>query len=221
MAAYTLQSFSKCIFNPMEKDLYKVYPELTALRPDCEQADRVLRYILFMYDPKSPLVNDFKNTAQRKQEAARLAGFNLEQDTDFLDDLYTFANREAVDSTCLFLRGYVNNMLWDTIVVHEQMYYEYHARLMASIEDEKTKAPKKSRKKIDEILGDLDESEDTTAAVNQKDVYATVVLKEKLREGLIAIYKDLQIFKKEMYPDDNLREAVKGSKITPETMSLV
>lgn len=187
--SYTAKSFEKCLFNPMD-----LSPELDELRPDCEHSENVLKYILCLYDPKSPLIKDNKNITQRKQEAARLAGFDLEKDSEFLDGLYTFSNKAAVESTCLFLRKYVNEMLWSTIVVHEQMYYEYHSRLMASIEEVDT---------------------------NQKDVYSTVVLKEKLREGLIAIYRDLQAFYKEMYPEEALREAVTGRKITPETMSRV
>lgn len=222
-----MKSFEKCLFNPLEKDIFKKYPDLSVLRPDCENSDKVLLYILFLYDPKSPLIPDNRNITARKQEAARLAGFNLEKDTEFLDDLFTFANEEAVNTACLFLRNFVNQMLWSTIVVHEQMYYEYHARLMASIEDKKAEVPKfqkkkKYKKESDEDDEDLDPEDETSiATVNQKDVYSTVVLKEKLREGLIAIYRDLQAFNKEMYPDENLREAVTGQRITPETMSRV
>ena len=229
MAVNNADSFKNCLFNPLVKDLIKAYPVLKDLLPKCDHAENVLRYILALYDPKSPLIKEVKNMTSRKQEAARIAGFNLEKDSEFLDEMFLFKNSEVTIATCSFLRNYVNEMLWSTIVAHEQVYYEYHARLMETIVDNKAVVDKKPKGKKKEDVDDFDDEIDedfghaefSVSTVNQKDAYSTVVLKEKLREGLKNIYNDLKVFYREMYEDDDLRDAATSTKITPETMSRV
>src|ERR1017187_9849040 len=132
MAEYTLESFKDCLFNPLHKDVLKKYPVLSEVSTN----ERLLKYILCLYDPKSPLIRDYRNNvANRKREAARLAGYDLSKDVKFLEDLYSFQNKIAASSAIVFLRDHIHNMLWTMIVSHEQTFYEYNERLLKPVED--------------------------------------------------------------------------------------
>ena len=195
MAEYSQDSFKNCLFNPLAKNLTEKYPALIPLMPKGENGEKILRYILLLYDPKSPLIKDSRNIKTRKQEAARLVGFDLQKDTDFLDSLFAFKNKEAVAKTVLFLKEYIHNRTWSMIVSHEQTFYEYNERLMKPVEDDdKTK---------------------------EKDVMATIVLKSKLVQDLKDIHSILKEYYKEIFEDDDLREKVINNRISPETMARV
>jgi hypothetical protein len=192
---YSLDSFKNCLFNPLVKNLTEKYSTLLPLLPKGENGERVLRYILLIYDPKSPLIKDIRNIKARKQESARLAGFDLQKDSDFLDDLFSFKNKEAAAKAVLFLKEFIHNRTWSMIVSHEQTFYEYNERLMKPVDDD----------------GDAKE----------KDVMATIVLKSKLVQDLKDIHSTLKEYYKEMFEDDDLRDKVINKRISPETMSRV
>lgn len=195
MADYSQESFKNCLFNPLVKDLTGKYPALIPLLPQGENGEKILKYILFLYDPKSPLIKDSRNIKTRKQEAARLAGFDLQKDTDFLDRLYSFKNKEAAAKTVLFLKEFIHNRTWSMIVSHEQTFYEYNERLMKPVEDDKE--------------------------TKEKDIMSTIVLKSKLVQDLKDIHSTLKEYYKEMFDDDDLRDKVVNTRISPETMARV
>ncbi len=195
MTDYTADSFKNCLFNPLAKDLTGKYPALLPLLPKSDNGEKILRYILFLYDPKSPLIKDSRNIKTRKQEAARLAGFDLTKDTDFLDDLFAFKNKEAAAKAVLFLKEFIHNRTWSMIVSHEQTFYEYNERLMKPVED----------------------NDDT----KEKDVMATIVLKSKLVQDLKDIHSILKEYYREIFDDDDLRDKVVNNRISPETMARV
>jgi hypothetical protein len=195
MADYSQESFKNCLFNPLVKDLTGKYPALIPLLPKGENGEKILKYILFLYDPKSPLIKDSRNIKTRKQEAARLAGFDLQKDTDFLDSLYSFKNKEAAAKTVLFLKEFIHNRTWSMIVSHEQTFYEYNERLMKPVEDDKE--------------------------TKEKDIMSTIVLKSKLVQDLKDIHSTLKEYYKEMFDDDDLRDKVVNTRISPETMARV
>jgi hypothetical protein len=196
MADYSQESFKNCLFNPFAKDLTGKYPALKDLLPQGEHGEKVLKYILFLYDPKSPFIRDIRNIKTRKQEAAKLAGFDLQKDSDFLDSVYSFKNKEAAAKAIKFLKEFIHDRTWSMIVSHEQTFYEYNERLMKPVEDDK----------------------DTT---KEKDVMATIVLKSKLVQDLKEIHTILKEYYKEIFEDDDLREQVINNRISPETMARV
>lgn len=204
MADYTPDSFKRCLFNPLAKDLAKRYPESR-----CDE--KVLRYVLCLYDPKSPLIKDCRNIKTRKQEAARLAGFNLSTDSEFLDDLFAFKNKEAVTATINFLKEHVHNRIWTMIVSHEQTFYEYNERLMKPVDDGSSTISKPVYDEDDDEV-----FEESTSSTKEKDVMATIAMKSKLIKDLKEIHANLNEYYKEMFEDDDLRDKVVSNKFTPE-----
>lgn len=191
--AYTHEQFKNCRFNPFEKDLLEKYPELKSVQPKCKNSENIMRYILFMYDPKSPLIRDIRNIKARKQEAAKLSGFDLEKDTEFLDTLYGFTDDKILKSTVRFLIEFIHDRVWSMIVSLEQTFYEYNERLLKPVESTDTK---------------------------EKDMMSTIVLKSKLIQDLKEIHNLLKEYYKEIFEDDELREKI-VNKITPESMARV
>ena len=208
MAEYTLESFKDCLFNPLHKDVLKKYPVLSEVSTN----ERLLKYILCLYDPKSPLIRDYRNNvANRKREAARLAGYDLSKDVKFLEDLYSFQNKIAASSAIIFLRDHIHNMLWTMIVSHEQTFYEYNERLLKPVEDalSYTSINKEGRE------------EETSVDVKEKDIMSTVSMKSKLIDDCKKIYNLLTEYYEKMFEDKELREQVVVSRITPESMARV
>ena len=190
---YSKEQFKNCRFNPFEKDLTEKYPELKTVQPKCQNGESIMRYILFMYDPKSPLIRDIRNIKSRKQEAAKLAGFDLEKDTDLLDGLYDFTDERILKSTVHFLIEFIHDRVWSMIVSLEQTFYEYNERLLKPVDSTDTK---------------------------EKDIMATIVLKSKLIQDLKDIHNLLKEYYKEIFDDEKLIEKI-VNKITPESMSSV
>lgn len=126
----------------IEKDLLKNVPELhpfyVALsttegaainRPDI---DKLIRFIMVLYDKKSPAIKQISNIGQRKNEAALVAGYSLTLDADLLKNLYEFTDFELQIIALQFLRDQ-NDMYWSMIVSNEQTFWEYQKALNQSI----------------------------------------------------------------------------------------
>lgn len=186
---YTLSSFATCMFNPLEKNITTKYPRLSTLQLSDEN---LLRFILLMYDPASPLIRDFRDLPMRQQTAAALAGFSLETDEAILAELFTYQIEEVVTATDIFLKEFVHIRLWSMICANEQTFYEYAERLMLPI-------AKMSGK------GD-------------KDILQATAIKSKLSEDMDAIYNRLDGYYAKMYDDSALKDKVQRKRITPETM---
>lgn len=179
------------MFNPLEKDLYGRYPQLRELRPSCDNADKVLKYILMMYDPHSPLVKDIRDLEMRKQTAAQLVGFDIMLDDEFLDELFNYKNAEIVNKIDAFLKEYIEVRLWSMIVSNEETFYEYAGRMRQPI-------------KIG-LKGDKDE-------------LGAVAIKSKLSADMDEINDRLDKYYDKLYADPELKEVKMKPKITPESM---
>lgn len=89
--------------------------------------DKVIRYIVLLYDRSSPLVRRFSNLDTRKREAAMLAGFNPEDPS--LKSYKDFQDQEFADMVVEFLI-YQNNYTWTMLVSNEQTFYEFQKTLL-------------------------------------------------------------------------------------------
>lgn len=144
---YTDKQFDKCFFNPLEKNLLNTYPRLQELIPlEYEEDDpltgegeKLLRYILALYDPKSPVVKDNPDLTQRKIEAAKLAGYNIVKDEKKLETIYACDSDYMVSIIVLFLRTIVKSRVWASIQADEQVFWEFIARLYKPISEESDK----------------------------------------------------------------------------------
>lgn len=203
--------FSKIEFNPTVKEsLTTQYPKLKEIVGDVN--DKLLRYVILMYDMNSPLKEKYPSLSQRKDFAASMAGYNLEKDD--IDSLRTMTKTiktpkfndkgeqygfnvsiepfEEMLDVVLRLVVYQNNRLWAMIITNEQAFYEYQRRVMA------------------EIGGDAD-----------KDALSAITIKTKIMEAMDDIDKRLDGYYKRLTSGDtDLEEVItKRKRLRPEEIA--
>jgi hypothetical protein len=188
-------------FNPTVKQkLFVAYPKLKEIVGDID--DKSLRYILLMYDSKSPLRDQYPDMNRRKGFAAQIAGFG--EDDPRIDELHSFSKKTKVEDEIVvqpcedllealsrFLM-YQSSRVWSLIIANEAAFYEYHRKVMVEVTDG----------------GD-------------KDVLQAVTIKTKLMEAMDDIDKRLQSYYRELSGDDKLLEEqlTKRKKLSAESQA--
>ena len=134
------REYKKMEFDPtVKKSLITVYPKLKEIVGT--EDDKMLRYVLLMYDINSPLRQHYPELGKRKEFAASIAGYDLIKDSvlslfDFkIDDE---PHNDLLDVIMKYLK-YQNNWVWSMIVSNEQAFYEYNRRVMMPVEGNKDK----------------------------------------------------------------------------------
>jgi hypothetical protein len=189
---YKYQDFTSCLFNPLEKNLLVKYPQLIVLLPKCKDDEKVLRFIISMYDPNNPVVRENRDPLLRKKSCAVLAGFDLIKDEVFLDEIFNYTNEEIVEKTDRFLKEFVHIRLWSMICANEQTFFEYSKRMMKPVEE---------------------------AGAKEKDLMSAIAIKSKLSEDMDAINNRLDSYYDKLYGDADLKNKVQKVRISPESMS--
>lgn len=137
---YKKKDFDHCTFNPMtDGSMLVEYPRLKEIiLPEYDRADldHILRYVIMMYDPKSPLVFNERDINNRRKVAADLAGITGEI---ILDQVFSFAHEYAADLTFEYMRRFIRSKEWAAIVALEFTYWESVYKLMAPIFDKNTR----------------------------------------------------------------------------------
>lgn len=107
--------------------LLSTHPNADLYRSDM---DKLITYIMVLYDKRSPLVKQITNISLRKSEAAKIAGYDELKDE--IKPLFEFTDRELQILVIEFLKDQ-NDMFWSMIVSNEQTFWEYQNALMQKI----------------------------------------------------------------------------------------
>lgn len=139
---YTEKEFANCAFNPMTKGrITRNYPKLVdILKPEDRtqpHIDRLLKYIIALYDPQSPLIYQEKELKFRKIAAAEVAEFNDEIDAELLSKMYEGKDELTVRVTILYLKKFVKNRTWAMIQSAEAAFWTATEKLMTSVSETK------------------------------------------------------------------------------------
>lgn len=189
---YQKSDFSKCVFNPLVKDLFKENESLSEVKviiSDKADADSLLKFVILAFDPGSPLIKDFPDAKRRKEEAAHLAGVpNVEEAVTFSNPIYVLVAN-------WYLRHYVRSLDWAVIQANLETFWEYQQRLMTPIAKE-------------------DNS-------RERDMMAAIQVKSKLAEDLSVIAERIQKHMKAFYGDDELVKAENKLRFTSEKVANV
>lgn len=121
------------------------YPQLSEIiLPDWmdEYTDCVMRYIVMVYDPKSPLINNERDLNYRKGVAGELAGI---EDEEVLESLFTSTHRYSADLTVKYLCRFVKSKEWAAICAFESSFWESIKEVIEPI------TGKNSREKLDSV----------------------------------------------------------------------
>lgn len=153
--------------------------------------DTLIKYIVFLYDPNSALVEEFENLQNRKDAAATEAGYKRGKSGDWPESTKEIMNLKNDQARAMILRFLktIHNHVWTEICLLEQELDVYNAMRMEPL-------PTDTKKDNSEILA----KRDNLMAMCEKRVRA------------------LELHKLKFYADhDDLREKAEDEfPITPE-----
>jgi len=187
------KEYSTMEFDPtVKKSLTTAYPKLKDIVGPSE--DKMLRYVILMYDVSSPLRQHYPELGKRKEFAASIAGYDLIKDN--VVSLFDFKIDDEPHETLLdiiikYLK-YQNNWVWSMIVSNEQAFYEYNRRVMMPVEGNK-----------------------------DKDILQAINIKTQIMSSQDEIYQRLQKYYRDLSGGDtNLEEAITIKKrLRPEEIA--
>jgi hypothetical protein len=155
MHHFTEKDFSKCVFNPMVAgNLFKVYPQLKTLTDEeGKEKERLLRYVIAMYDSGTPLAKSYPDLMKRKIAACSVAGVEGEK---AMDDLFAHRNESVLKLICDYMRIYGQSRLWAMIVALEEQMWEFIQRLIKPVGSDKDKEALQGVELKSKISSELD-----------------------------------------------------------------
>ncbi len=186
---------------PHGTDLLHKFNQLSSIQEFREygNADRnkVIRHIIYCYDPGSDFIEKFPNLKERKEACMIEAGFERNKKDEFdyrciqIMDLSDETVRDMING---YLR-FINNRTWMMLVSTEEMFSEYQKLIMKPIA--------------------------TNSEDKEKDILAAADIKKKLREECNLMDEHLKRYYQEIFGDnEDLKEQhTKKKRISPESIA--
>jgi hypothetical protein len=150
----------------------------------------MLRYVMALYDKKSPLIRMFTDLGQRKNEAATVAGYSLERDQHILKPFFDFTDLDLQDLVVDFLIDQ-GDMYWSMIVSNTNIFYEYQKALGT------------------QIIGDGGE----------KDKLQSLQIKSKLMDDSERIAERVEAYMRKVFGEDQIADIARVKNFTPESVA--
>ena len=187
---FNKEDFDKMLFNPygFKTSIVKKYPKMKMFKTFQDAEDKLIRYVLYIYDLNTPLKEQFPDLKIRKEQAAILSGYDLDSDKEELNNIFFFTSTKVISMCDEFLRKQ-NNRIWSMIVSNEQTFFEYQTKLLRPVD------------------GDRD-----------KDILQALQIKSKIMDDLNTINDRLESYYMKLYGEDQeLLKTIKADKrLTPE-----
>lgn len=191
---YKESDFSKCLFNPFSEDVFKVYPRLLKIKEIATSIDnKLMKYIICVYDYRSPIVVNNRELKIRKQLAAELVGYDLTSQQ--AKEIFNIENDDILLAIDFFLKNFIHNRTWYMICSNESIFWEYGKRMLKPIS----------------------ETDESGKRLKEKDIISAMADKTKLSEDMQSIDDRLDAAYKKLYGDDMVRLYNRGT--TPETIA--
>lgn len=125
--------------------MFENYPQLTEIvLPEWldENTDAILRYLIMVYDPKSPVVNNERDLNYRKGIAAQLVGL---EDEELCGAIYNSTHPYSADLIVRYLIRFVRSKEWAAICAFETAYTESIKEVIEPI------SGKSSKERLDSV----------------------------------------------------------------------
>lgn len=113
-----VENFKNCHFNPLEKDFSTKAVTLTGITDNLA----LIKFVICMYDPQSPMRNSYPEMGQRRTQSAKLTGHTATDEVD---------QEEAV--VALGYLKVIKSRVWNTIVSLENTHWQYTKMLMEPV----------------------------------------------------------------------------------------
>lgn len=122
---YKQSDFNNCQFNPLiNGDLLEAYPKLGEIvDPEWhdENLDSILRYLIIVYDPKSPLIAYERDLNYRKDIAVQLAKIT---DETLANAVITSTHSYSPSLVIKYLMRFARSKEWAAICAFESSFWE-------------------------------------------------------------------------------------------------
>lgn len=143
---YKEKDFCNCQFNPLvDQPVLKAYPVISEIiDPDWqdENLDTIIRYILMIYDPKSPLVLNERDLNYRKGLAIELVKL---EDEIISESVINSTHKYCPALTIKYLTRFARSKEWAAICAFESSFWESIKEVIEPI------SGKNSREKLDSV----------------------------------------------------------------------
>lgn len=192
---YSDKEFSKCLFSPCVVDMFVSYSQLSKIQNISKSIDnKLMKYIVCVYDYRSPIAESNRDLRIRKQVAAEFVGYDLQKDdVKIIFDLSIDYILQAVDT---FLKHFIHNRVWYMICCNENIFYEYGQRMFMPVSNKD---------------GD-------GKSMTEKATTEAMVLKTKLSDDMATIDERLDAAYKRLYGNENMNKFISGAT-TPESIA--
>jgi len=192
---YTKSDFDKCSFNPMEEGtMTKSFPKLASIIKmewmTDNHLDKVIRYAIMVFDPKSPLIS-ISGLKERKQTAFSITGIdkiNKDAQNAIMINCYGDILPEFIVQ---YMINFSKSREWAIMCVVENKFWETIGILM---------------KPIDEV-------------VEKKDYLKSAGEKSKVLEGLKTDQSDIDYYYKMIFGEDENVEKYARKSISPQSIA--
>lgn len=193
---YKESDFSKCLFNPCTPNIFVTYPQLNKIKDIDSRIDsRLMKYIICVYDYRSPIVVHNRELKIRKQVAAEFCGYDfVKEDLKYLFNIDEDYVLKAIDT---FLKSFIHSRIWYMICCNENIFWEYGQRMLKPV-------------------GIMDE--EGGKKLSEKDLISAMQAKTKLSEDMAAIDERLDAAYKRLYGNESLDKFISGAT-TPERIA--
>jgi len=138
---YKEKDFNGCVFNPLcNGSLLDVYPRLSEIVPEAlwadQQLDNILRFLIVMYDPNSPLIRNEKDLKYRRAKAFELCGIH---DEGLQTALETHTHYYFPKLVFEYLKRFGKSKEWAVIAALEYCFWESIYKLISPISGDNSK----------------------------------------------------------------------------------
>ena len=187
--------FSKCLFNPYTEDLFKTYKQLSVFKDiSINIDDKLMKYIIVVYDYNSPIVLKYRDLKVRKQQGAEFSGYSVLDES--MQSIFNLEEEYMLKAVDLFLKKFIHNRTWYMICANESIFWEYGQRMLKPVGAEEEGGKK----------------------LSEKDLIAAMQAKTKLSEDMSSIDERLDSGYKRLYGDENMGRFTNRAT-TPESIA--
>lgn len=131
MALFTEEDFKVLTIDPFAKSFakQKIVEQLFGKLNPSE--DAVIKYVILLYDSKSPLRLKIPLLFDRKKECAELAGLSVK------DNIFDLSHPKIVGYVNTYLK-YQQSKVWSILAANEEVLWQYQSELLTPITQFKT-----------------------------------------------------------------------------------
>jgi len=151
MADFRSQDYKDILFPvhalTSSMDIFETYPKLNdfsefkkKLKPSL-QINKVFKYIVYVYDQKSPFYTQVDDITNRKKEAAVEVDFPTNEDGEFIDEVIDILNCKNLDVNAMIIRYCrIQGQEFTNLAVSQEVFYQVNLQLLTFSDDPAKKA---------------------------------------------------------------------------------